>query len=723
MEFCVFSTISYDEMNRYLIMIKIYLFIFMLPFVAFAQDEVSNKELQTFLEATKENEDENFLLTSPQFKDCEAKFGEFTDGATPELKKNLRDCLEEQIVKGASGDEQDKKLLEIAQTLNLPAYNRKASKDANSIMDYLQKRMDKALYGYDEKTVRKKFSDQKFVNHDVFYQMYLEQIGKNTLLQVSQYCLENLGYKGPTNFLYPQMGKTQDGKDAITSLGYLNNVIQKIPKQERKTENFQDKYQVNPQVMENSDDIKATVKSITGKNNKYYWKDFNEYPVCSYKTEIECEKEYGKGKYRSVYLNKLMKDAEYALAANDPEKNLIKNRYLFCAANAIKTMCLQYKCNNSYNNSTPDKEKKLCKKILDIDVNKNNVAKAAITSDEVDIQLKAKKKKGFIACNLQDRLAEYRIMVEKTNEVKAQIKKLGEARLNKGFSIGDLKLYDSNNRKDGIDLLTSISSKELTDNVASYKDADKLAEELEEKCFDKDEQSGTLTLKEDAGGNKDCEPLLADLNSSVLDSIDLDTEAKTQLKLQQLQKIQDEKELEKFLVDNNLTQYKGRMKELLEGDGGMDMIKELIEQEFTNKRKALVDGLNEKFKAQRKIRVVKDASDADKAKEKEARSNVAAKTLAEIEASNDRVQTLFEYSNIVTSFLTLKDDKTDEEVGANTTGRELELKASEKDQSNNLAKYFGGDSGTASGREKGGETEYVELIDKIINFGEEKESN
>lgn len=733
---------------KYNMMIKTLLFsFFILSLPSFAK--VDEKEMQSFLEAIKEKKDEELLIASEQFKDCESQFTEFREDSSK--KSEFEKCLNSKIIGDKTAVDADAKLLEIAKNLGLSSFNKKASETSDSILEYLQKRIRKTIYGEeDKKAALSKLKNLNYVDHDVYYQLYSEQIGKNTLLQVSRYCLENFGHKDPTHFIgvsdiYDQTGKAmEDGKGNSFKTLAIGSVVEKksdIAKDKSEDDmTFSDLYQL-PDLLKQNPKEYFDHNLSTKMSYADFWKDHDnikEFEVCTLSTPGECKKKY-KDQYRSVHVLSLMKDAEFILSSKDSDNKLIKDRYNFCAGQVIKNMCELYKCNNVYDAGTPDKEKSRCENLFGIskDDVKKKEHKTFFDNDEtkrIDSfqtlsksdgkERSEKEQKGAIACNLVKRLEEYRIILNGVKEVKDEFNSLT---LSDGTTLKRTKFqggatnfgFKGNFDVNKVNKALTISSAELSSGVKSLTEASDKAKKLREKCME-EEDGGRLVLRAEAHQDEECGLLLAKLDESKFGTIELDTEAKTTAKLQEIEKLESKEDLEKFLKDNEMGHYVDRLKEL-DDPKKLEEIKNLISQDFKAKRLALVDRLKEKFDKERKLKVGGDSSDQKLEDEKvEIENDIANQTIADIETHKQRVETLFQYANIASSFLELKERGENGEakiVGSNTSGRLKELGDLKNQDDSSIQKYFTSlDESSESGE---GKIDYSNVINEFINFKEE----
>jgi hypothetical protein len=158
--------------------------------------EISDTEIRNrMVSIVKDVEVEKQLNKSSEFAKCRDK-NKF-DPKTPNPQKlaDATKCFRDDVLKGKSADE----LKKLADTLQLESYGLIKSKNVNDITEYLSNKMIKSLTGRDpkEKNLAKikeqlKFENQKFVDQSVFIELYVNQLGKSALHEVSRFCFENL---------------------------------------------------------------------------------------------------------------------------------------------------------------------------------------------------------------------------------------------------------------------------------------------------------------------------------------------------------------------------------------------------------------------------------------------------------------------------------------------------------------------------------------------------
>ena len=92
----------------------------------------------------------------------------------------------------------------------------------------------------------------------------------------------------------------------------------------------------------------------------------------------------------------------------------------------------------------------------------------------------------------------------------------------------------------------------------SLKNAKNKAEDLRKNCLEGNELDG-FKLKEGAKDDKNCKSLLASLDKAGFEIIQLDTEAKVAVEMQELEGLSDKEALKKYLEEHNMSQYLSRI--------------------------------------------------------------------------------------------------------------------------------------------------------------------
>lgn len=686
--------------------------------LAQSTDSVSNAEVETYLQSYVGKQIDKSILGSESFKNCfeqgQAEFDNSPPGASLATKFQKRNETIRNCNTSKFGTLQDEEIKALADEFKLESFDKNAAKSATSIRAYLSKRLEEAIYGVQRGSDGKltKLSERTYTDHENFYQLYLEQIGKNTLLLASQYCLENFGYKTK------------------------NTLVQVDPN------NSNQIYIIEGGITKNGD-IYSTTKNLSiggavGKSTTIsvddFWKKktslLKEYEVCS---SQDCDNNPGilpeldsNGKFkstpdsnkldgqnniisesvnkRSVALITALKNASFELAANDAQA--IASNYRFCAAQVIQNMCEVYRCNNIYSD-TDNKETKECIDKYDIKV------KASQTNPSPELVLgsaNADKAKGQVACNLMEQIRSYRKALLATKEIQNELSlpQTGKTII-QGMGI---KKYE-NSGDTSIDSLTSISSTELTEEVGDIASSAERAEELKELCLETT-AAGQVKLKDNADQNNECKEIMAQLTAEDIANITADSEVQTALLVKRLDGLQNSSadELKKFLEENNLNEYLSK----LEGEGGEATLSEkdlvaLIKNDFLTKKNAELDAIKQRFNTEMKIA----GGDQSDPSSELAADEVASETISDIEQHKQRVQTLFQYSNVVSSYLEITGG--DQSAGttaqtANVTGRRLEIADSNNPDDTKLLDYFS--EGSEQTSSKNNTFDYNQVFDAIL---------
>lgn len=727
-------------------------------FSAWSQ-QPSNEEVETYLEAVKDREVEDQLRGSPQFETCQnnAKALVASDPSKTQAE-HFENCLRTEF---ANIDDQE--IENLSQDLDLKSFNREASKNAKTVREYLSRRLRRAMYGVDDQE-NIKFKDRNIINHDVYYQLYAEQIGKNTLLEVSKYCLENLGLKGDSSADLPKFDPAnpdtmpagiEDGQFTLIVRKPNNNAPQQIEFWDLITDTYQasgdakDAYKVyedsldpsssanfssNPSGKFRSFGASATaskpfsVDTTIASPVENFWKmkakNMMEYEVCKFDTWQECNKHFARDNneirpYRKVSLISKLKNAQYKLSkelsSTGSIKDITKQTYLFCAGSAIQNMCELYKCRNVYGSdpALADQNQK-CKENYFTDPTRADFS-----------QFKTPKETGAIACNLMRRLSEYRNILKATNVLKADNQILAQHDSQYGFNKdGLVKGVYTGRGANNADRLTSISSKELVENVESIANAQDAAEELK-RCFN-DPENLDKGLKSDAQEDGNCQELLNRLTKESFGNIDMNESANLALQTEELNKINNQDDLIAFLQKYDMNDYLerdesgnlvGKFADLAD-PSKLEELKAKIGAEFSAKKKSLISNLKDRFYKETQITdSAASPGSAPVPDPEQLKNEVAKESIADMKQHKERVQSLFEYSNLVSSYLTIEQDG--KELGDNSTSREIEL-ANQDDATINDYFSDGGDSGSSSG---GGGIDYLSAIDQIIGVKEFTDPN
>lgn len=657
-----------------------------LPVLAFGsaggKDAAPAPEAETYLSTFKSSQIEDSITDSPEFIKCvEDNKKKDPDNAIASIKS----CAEQKFGFLLDDDEAIKKL---ASDFDLASFDKDAAKSSKSIREYLSQRLDAAIYGkaQTEGGDFKKLADKTYINHETYFQLYKEQIGKNTLLLSSQYCLENFGYKDPkklVTFLPDQNAKSGYSLRAVDAVESDGNGGYRV--------------------------VGNLTKAVKDAEAVGLWSpasDIKEFEVCS---SDKCDAGASNTNKRSITLATALKNASFEIAESIEDTKILERNYGLCVSSLIHNMCEIYKCENIYKAGTDEATTCNAKYGITNSLNKNAVDPSKL----IDIKTKnSEQRKGQLACNLLEELKSYRQAYNRTEDIEKQMKAEGVSV--SGLDISALKVRQYENKgNNSIDSLTSISSTELIKGATDLAQSEQTAEKLREDCMI--EENNEFVLKPGAYDDPKCQDLRSALDDEEVLKIELDTEARSTAFLKQLDELKaDGAEFKKFLEEHNLTEYLAK----LEGDDAKNIdqlteaqIIELIKNDHLTQKNAELDAIKAKFRTENNL-----AANGTDPLVKEANENaIATENLADIEQHKQRVQNLFQYSNIVSSYLSIQEGVGDDAktVGSNSTGRRLEVGNIDKDGDNSeTLKYFEGDSSSSS---SGQSLDYNQVFEAVFN--------
>lgn len=164
-------------------------------FSVFSQEMTDTEIKNRFASTVKDAEVEKMLGQTAEFNECRDK-NKFDAANVLDQTKidNAIKCFQDKL-KGRDA----KSLQKLSENLQLESYGLVKSKNVADITDYLAGKLEKALTGVDpnEKDINKikeslKFKNRKMVDQKVFIELYVNQLGKSALQEVSRFCFENL---------------------------------------------------------------------------------------------------------------------------------------------------------------------------------------------------------------------------------------------------------------------------------------------------------------------------------------------------------------------------------------------------------------------------------------------------------------------------------------------------------------------------------------------------
>lgn len=642
----------------------------------------AGEDASIYVTALKEEEIDEKILSSDVFADCKKSL-EGIDLSSDTGKEEIRKCIQDKVSKV-----DDESVGEFSKALNLGSVGFKETKNTKSLREYLNKRIFNAIHGKDAYE-NKQIKELKFVDPGLFLELYKTQISKNLILEVSQYCLENVGVKGEEGAFITGVSSSMDdlisGESSSLQLNYQQVADTSA--------NPWGKLDVNA--------VGKTLK-IDGLNSAgALWDKIQEYRYCPVLKDSPSDPCH-KSKARNQEQLKILKEQELAWAQADETK--IRTKYTTCSNFMIKNMCELYRCNNIYTASSSsilykEPASKVCKAFgVSLAPGQNDGA----LSGGVSLENRSKDNRGQIACNLMERVERYKktfAAIDQAEKNNNDLRGLGS-----GVELGTFYKEGKYNKKN-IDDLSTISSKELVESVDSFAKSEEEIKELKEKCFQED---GLLAQGED------CAFLGGELDGEDLTKVQLDTEAETALYLERLKKLEDgsdNDELKEYLLKHGLHDYVPMLE-----DGSIepgDLVK-LISDKYKADRQALINNMNERFYA---ITKKKKSEGDDATATRGDLSAVAKDQVAEIEQHKERLETLFNYSNIVSSYLEAKDQE--DKVYKNTRVRQVELeglKADEKAKADYELYFSDAKEETAANSQLSAQGQF---IDGILGIGSE----
>lgn len=499
-------------------------------------------------------------------------------------------CIDE-MVQGLG----PKELEAIAKDLGESAFRVEGGARSESIKNFMKQRISKLIYG--EKKDTNSANPPKVVDHDIYREIYKSQLGKNMLLDINTYCLENIGFDKPLTML--SIDATGSfGKATVSDLGDASNVI----------------------------GASKQVSSFIKKINEYTLGDENRNTTTDF--------------YRSSKTLNLLKRASIKIYEKD--EDLGRKLGSFCRRQMIPAMCLRYKCNTT-KNLILDEDLK-CKDLL-----------VSYTKNPND-------QNGKIACALTAKLESYKKTFVELEKQKDFSKSQEQSA---SFSQAS-DIVKSEYEK--IDEITSVGSKELVNEVEALKNVDENVQEIQDKC------SSDADLESEF-----CKDLITSLSAQNEGDILVENELANAVYEQRLLNAGNvgKDELKEFLEKNNLLDKYGDQLDSLDPS----KLAQIIANDYKTKKNALKDTMMDKLNA------LRDTNGTKKAKDFQAKGTIKLKEES-LKNEKDYIDTMFEYNNIITSYLTLSKqgeggkDSAREVVGSFGQNKNSEMASLEKYKAN-----------------------------------------
>lgn len=149
---------------------------------------------QRYVTSVKEAQVDAQFGQMPEVKQCVDRFP-ITDVSNQDAIRTAQ-ANTAQCMRDLFKDVPEGRLTELSNQLQLDAYGVVKGKSNADLVNYLASRMEKALYGMGPNGEVKKLKDQNLVDQKVFVDIYETQVGKNILLEISNYCYTRLNIAG-----------------------------------------------------------------------------------------------------------------------------------------------------------------------------------------------------------------------------------------------------------------------------------------------------------------------------------------------------------------------------------------------------------------------------------------------------------------------------------------------------------------------------------------------
>jgi len=614
---------------------------------SFFTSSFASDNSKQYLARIKAKEIENHLLDSENYKQCYDKITQSDPSlSSDDIKRDVRQCLSDEI-KNA----QDEDIEKISGTLKIKDVSSSSAKTTDSLKDYLQERIHDAIHG-EGSYQNKKLKELKFVDQKQFFTLYEAQIHKNITLELSKYCLENLGTKnGPGNFL-----NLAASADAVTEInkkmeeGKVVGIDEISLYKEYKLatiDNANKKHNLvkfwEPNITPASDNIYD--KSVDAKK---FGNVIQEYNFCPKLNTTDTNNPCYYTKARDSKMINHLKKYELDKAKANPEQ--LAQRFILCSKVVIRNMCEVYRCNNTYDWSAADnteigKKVKYCKDEL-------GLTGPTTTASTDTLDYSDRDPNGKIACNLMTRLNDYKNTIDKIAKIKNDLN--NDFKVTSGFAVGttfkDTYKMGQGDGETKIDEITSIASKELTNKVDQFNKN----EELAKRCKNDD---GSIKLNEE-----ECRNLgIGEEDINKLKSASFQAEAETEAYLKRLEEFKgknDPESLKKFLREQGMGNYVDKVGQLAD-----DELIDLLKSKYRSDRQAVISSMNDRL-----YDIINKQDTA------QINDQVVSDKVEEIDDNKERVETLFNYTNIVSSYVVLssQDSSGDQSQRGNNAARNLE---------------------------------------------------
>ena len=611
------------------------LFFALFSFALYAQESTTpEEEANSYRTTVQEKQLEENLLKSPQYKECKDQAQSFP---TEEQANEIQKCFDEKM-----GEVPEAELKKLAEQTNITSINAEQTKTAKGIREYLSEKIARAIQGddYDPKQFLKKY---KYVSQLHFFELYKEQLGKNLILETTNYCLEDIRFIEPNHFYLSDACK--------------NMVISNSP-----------------------EDIKKCLGTIV---------------------EIEFPSKSSRADEYHATVDSLQKITQEEMKDPKMKPEDFQSKAMFCGTIIAKMCDHRYKCQNTSKDKRAS-ESSGCLK--DEDDNYMGPLTARL-STPYDTELFIKENdQGIKACNVLSRLRAYKKTLVEIEEIIKGLEKNSEGAsggyaLDSAFS-GE---FQPGTKDQSYSEITTVTSREITENknIKDLYGLEEEAEKLKAKCQG-------LSEKE-LLADKDCSQLVDfDLEKKNV-ALESSFEAETIVRKKELEKITSKEEMKAFYDKIGFSNL------FDENENDIQKLKDLIENHYTRERTALIENM----KKQLKDKIVKKEVDPT-ASQQDNSATVIENSIEDLKNEKDRLGTVLQYNNVISSFLETEDERT-KERSTNIVSLEREMedfdKFKDKDEPNQKAsEYFQNVSNgrDANGKKSASGLQYMNYLDTLL---------
>lgn len=266
-------------------------------------------------------------------------------------------------------------------------------------------------------------------------------------------------------------------------------------------------------------------------------------------------------------------------------------------------------------------------------------------------------KVGQIACSVKSKIRSHRSKMEAVNQ---GIDTLNDQKIaNKGFNSQNIKYYSGKGSGEkSIDELTNVTSTEISEQVKGLEEE----EILEAKAKLDECKGGNLDA------NENCEALFGEELTELRKEDILKLQADKAKGVEEINKVEAGDEFRKYLENNG---HKDLLTKLDAGELSEEKIRELITEKFKAEKQSIIDQMNEKLaeanlgQKQKPGSNQSDGTTSDDPFTPKTDDELIEQEKTKVEIKRDRFADVLHYSNVISSYLQLK-DQDNKVIGQNT---------------------------------------------------------